>query len=97
MTKAYLTQTGRVIQLANIIANGKGGEGVVYEISSSPELVAKIYHPHILQQRHQELEKKLPLMVALSDNLLLNNTAWPQDVLYDIKTKQLSGFVDEKD
>ncbi len=96
MTQEYLTQTGRIIRLANIIANGKGGEGAVYEISSSPELVAKIYHSHILQQRHQELEKKLPLMVALSDSLLLNNTAWPQDVLYDIRTKQIRGFVMKK-
>ena len=96
MTQEYLTQTGRIIQLAKIIANGKGGEGAVYEISSSPELVAKIYHPHILQKGHQELEKKLPLMVALSDSILLNNAAWPQDVLYDIKTKQLRGFVMKK-
>lgn len=96
MMQEYLTQTGRPIHLVHKLNNGEGGEGIVYEISSAPDLVAKIYHPQILQKRQSELEKKLPLMTALADNLLLNNTAWPQGTLYDKKTKRLTGFVMKK-
>ncbi len=94
MTQEYLTQTGRSIRLAKKLASG--GEGEIYEISSSLDLLAKIYLPQVLQKRQSELEKKLPLMIARSDGLLLSHMAWPQDVLYDIKTKQLRGFVMKK-
>jgi DNA-binding helix-hairpin-helix protein with protein kinase domain len=59
-------------------------------------LPAKIYRPHILQERQGELEEKLPLMIALSNDLLLDNAAWPLDVLYDKRTKRLAGFVMKK-
>lgn len=90
----YLTQTGKPIHLAKKLASG--GEGEIYEISSNPDLLAKIYLPRVLHERQGDLEKKLPLMTALADDLLLNNTAWPQGTLYDKKTKRLTGFVMKK-
>lgn len=91
MTLEFFTQTGKPIHLAKRLTSG--GEGDIYEVGSSSDLLAKIYKPEVLRGRQEELEKKLPVMIALSNDLLLNNTAWPLDALYNKQTRRLVGFV----
>jgi tetratricopeptide (TPR) repeat protein len=67
-----------------------GGEGDVFRIAGVNDKVVKIYH-----QGHTsgELEEKIKLMVRKppSSNIL-NQVAWPLDVVYDT-SKQFRGFV----
>ncbi len=94
MTLEFFTQTGKPIHLAKKLASG--GEGDIYEIGPGSDLLAKIYKPEILRGRQEELEKKLPSMIALSTDLLLEHTAWPLDALYNKQTRRLAGFVMRK-
>lgn len=68
----------------------RGGEGDVFQIAGVDDKVVKIYH-----QGHtsRELEEKIKLMVQKppSSNIL-NQVAWPLDVVYDT-SKQFRGFV----
>lgn len=91
MTLEFFNQTGKPIHLAKKLASG--GEGDIYEIGPGSDLLAKIYKPEILRGRQGELEKKLPSMIALSNDLLLKHTAWPLDALYNKQTRRLAGFV----
>jgi len=68
-----------------------GGEGVIYRVHGgiSPK-VAKIYKASKLTQ---ELESKLKYMVGnFPDSSVLNQVAWPLDVLYDPNGK-FCGFI----
>ncbi len=75
---------------------GRGGEGVVYTISGSPNQVAKIYHP---ERRTPEREDKLTAMVANPpDGVTIAKQAgehvaiaWPQEILY--QNGKFRGFV----
>ena len=55
----YTTDLGRQIILEAEL--GKGGEGCVWRIQGSPEIVAKIYHHH---KRTVAQEAKLRAMLA---------------------------------
>ena len=68
-----------------------GGEGDVFRvISRASKKIAKIYHTGKLSH---ELENKLLYMVDNPpDPSVLNQVAWPQDVLYDTNNK-FCGFV----
>src|SRR5262249_8763966 len=86
-----VNQYEAVVKLGNEICGG--GEGRIYEIHTSQDLIAKIYHPHILEKRQAELEKKLPLMISLTDEELLEHMAWPRYTLRDKKSNRRIGFV----
>lgn len=67
-----------------------GGEGDVYRIIGSPNLVAKIYHP---DRRTRELERKVIHMAKKPpDQSVLNQVAWPLDVIFNTKG-DFYGFV----
>ncbi len=71
---------------------GRGGEGIVYQISSPAEWrshVVKVYHP---QESKPEREEKLRYMLAhvplVSDHLSL---IWPNELVYE--NGQFAGFI----
>jgi len=68
-----------------------GGEGTIYRVyGGTPKKVAKIYEAGKVTQ---ELESKLKYMVGNPpDSGVLNQVAWPLDVLYDPSGK-FCGFV----
>ena len=68
-----------------------GGEGDIYRVVSGGEKrVAKLYHDGTPSR---ELQEKLIIMVNRQPNaLVLEQVAWPLDVLYDAK-KTFRGFV----
>lgn len=81
------------IALAQIL--GTGGEGVVWEISGSETLAAKIYH---IDKRLPEIALKLNAMIAnppVDSARLLTpphiSIAWPIDIIYE--NGQVAGFV----
>lgn len=58
-----------------------GGEGSIHSIKNNAAQVAKIFKP---ERRNREREKKLTLMVQTEMSRdLLEQTTWPQDVIYD--------------
>jgi DNA-binding helix-hairpin-helix protein with protein kinase domain len=67
--------TGREIRLANAI--GRGGEGTVYGIVSSDDLVAKIYHHPLSADR----AAKIQLMSSISGGVVKQVSAWPTGLL----------------
>ena len=70
-----------------------GGEGSIYSIDDNSGVVAKIFHQAILDQ---ELERKIRTMYRNPpDQNVLNQIAWPIDVLYNSQ-KQFSGFIMRK-
>jgi DNA-binding helix-hairpin-helix protein with protein kinase domain len=56
---------------------GRGGEGSVFELSASPDLVAKIYHSALSAERVD----KIRTMIALRNDRIGRLTAWPVDLL----------------
>src|SRR5438046_1766540 len=67
---------GEPISLGKEIA--RGGEGRILEVHDNPDLVAKIYHRPI----DQEKAFKLMAMVNLKTDRLLNLAAWPVDTIH---------------
>jgi DNA-binding helix-hairpin-helix protein with protein kinase domain len=67
---------GREIRLGSVI--GKGGEGTVYGIASSSELVAKIYHKSLSADR----AAKIQLMSSFSNGVVKQVSAWPMGLLF---------------
>jgi DNA-binding helix-hairpin-helix protein with protein kinase domain len=68
---------------------GRGGEGSIYEVYGQPDLVAKVYHKPI----EQEKASKLALMARLRTDRLLELTAWPIDTLHETQGGRVSGFL----
>lgn len=70
-----------------------GGEGSIYTINGDSSLLAKVYHPNILDQ---ELEEKLKTMYQNPPaREVLSQIAWPVDILYDGQ-KRFCGFLMRK-
>ncbi|MFA4860673.1 helix-hairpin-helix domain-containing protein [Methanoregula sp.] len=68
---------------------GSGGEGDVFEItSSSQNLVAKIYHKPIDSQK----QEKLRLMVKCCNDELKAISAWPTDLIFSGHRGPICGF-----
>ncbi|WP_315769090.1 protein kinase domain-containing protein [Bradyrhizobium sp. SZCCHNR2012] len=67
--------SGREIHLDALI--GQGGEGAVYGIRSSEDLVAKVYHRPLTSDR----AAKIQLMSSLSNGILNQVSAWPTGLL----------------
>lgn len=72
---SVVDSTGKVVVLGNLL--GAGGEGAVFDIQSSPKLVAKVYHKPLEPDR----AAKIPLMLGLANDALKKLTAWPIDLL----------------
>jgi DNA-binding helix-hairpin-helix protein with protein kinase domain len=86
-------RTGRIFDLHEPFRSG--GEGAIYEVPHYPNLVAKVYHA---QRRTPERIAKLQIMVAHppvnpTEHLNHPSIAWPTELLRDIATNQLVGFV----
>lgn len=67
--------SGREIRLDTLI--GQGGEGAVYGIRSSDDLVAKVYHHPLTPER----AAKIQFMSSLSNGILNQVSAWPSGLL----------------
>lgn len=67
---------------------GRGGEGAVYEITGSENLVAKLYH----QPPSTEKAEKLRSMARLSTPALLEVAAWPTSTLHLTPGGQVAGL-----
>ena len=78
---------GQAVALGALI--GRGGEGVVHEISGRPGLVAKIYHQAIPPEKALKLEN----MARQAHPALLEIAAWPVDVLRIHPKGTAQGFI----
>lgn len=67
--------SGRPIHLGTVL--GKGGEGTVYGIVSTDELVAKVYHKPLTADRAAKIE----LMSSFSNGAVKKFSAWPAGLL----------------
>lgn len=72
----FATSSGKQVRTADLV--GAGGEGSVYEVSGSPDLVAKIYHQPLSSERAQ----KVLAMSRFTSSSLEKVSAWPRDLLY---------------
>jgi DNA-binding helix-hairpin-helix protein with protein kinase domain len=73
----FFDHLGRPVPLGRQL--GKGGEGTVFDVSTSPNVVAKIYH-NAPSPSH---EAKLRAMVAVTRKELNAIAAWPISTLHD--------------
>lgn len=71
---------------------GTGGEGTVYDVAEDRELVAKIYH----QPLSDEKSAKLLTLAQLGNERLFKLTAWPVDVLRPQPGGPVVGFLMNK-
>jgi DNA-binding helix-hairpin-helix protein with protein kinase domain len=71
---------------------GTGGEGTVFEIVNSSEIVAKVYHKPLQSHR----ETKLRAMIGLSRKELLKFAAWPTATLHERPGGAVRGLVMRK-
>ena len=85
----YTDENGKVITLGKQIA--QGGEGTVYNCSTSSRLVAKIYRKDKLSKKKGE---KLEAMCSLYDQEIANFSAWVKKVIYE--NGKPVGFLMEK-
>jgi DNA-binding helix-hairpin-helix protein with protein kinase domain/Flp pilus assembly protein TadD len=67
----------------------RGGEGAVYDVKGHGNLVAKLYHKAIDQQK----AVKLAAMVKLRTDRLLKLTAWPVETLHEQSGGTIKGFL----
>ena len=82
--------SGQKYQLEDKPSLGSGGEGGVYSILGVADKVVKIYHSGVATP---ELEEKLKLMSGNPPSAsILNQVAWPIDVIYD-GNRNFRGFV----
>ena len=66
---------GRALKLGAVI--GQGGEAAVYDVTSLPGIVAKIYHKPIDADR----AAKIRVMPSIANDGLSKLTSWPRDLL----------------
>lgn len=78
--------SGTTYILGGLVA--RGGEGSVYELTSHPGKVAKIYSSPVDRMRLE----KLGALIKLDNTRLQASSAWPQEVIADA-AKQPVGFV----
>jgi DNA-binding helix-hairpin-helix protein with protein kinase domain/Flp pilus assembly protein TadD len=78
---------GRSLTLADKLA--QGGEGAIFDLSGHKELVAKVYHRPI----DNEKAEKLSLMVSLRNERLAKLSAWPIDTLFEKPNGPVIGFL----
>lgn len=83
----FLDSTGKIVFLGREL--GRGGEGIVYEVVDKPELVAKIYHEPISDDKAEKLRQ----MVALQSEKLLRLAAWVTEVLHVAPSGKVAGFL----
>jgi DNA-binding helix-hairpin-helix protein with protein kinase domain len=76
MPPQIVDANGREIQLTTLL--GQGGEGAVYSISSSAELVAKVYPQPLSAER----STKIQLMAAYSNPVVRQFSAWPAGLVF---------------
>ena len=86
---SYFGADGLPIRLGEEL--GRGGEGAVYDITSQPQRVAKIYLSPIESQK----EDKLRAMVSQSTEALSRFAAWPADLVLD-QNRQVAGLIMRK-
>lgn len=67
--------SGRALKLGAVI--GQGGEAAVYDVTSLPGIVAKIYHKPIDADR----AAKIRVMPSIANDGLSKLTSWPRDLL----------------
>ncbi len=67
---------------------GQGGEGAVYPLTDTPDLVAKIYH----EPPHPSKVEKLAAMTRTAVPAVLRVAAWPVDLLID-EADTVRGFL----
>ncbi|MGJ5201524.1 hypothetical protein [Bradyrhizobium sp. HKCCYLRH1030] len=75
--KNIYDQQKKAVVLGKLL--GRGGEGAVFEITGSPDLVAKIYHP----EKAQERKEKIAAMIAANIQSRVSNAAFPISALFD--------------
>ena len=75
MTADYLDSQNRGLALGAEIA--RGGEGVVFEVVSRQEIVAKVYHKEISTDKIPKLHR----MVQMNSLVLGRIAAWPLDLV----------------
>jgi DNA-binding helix-hairpin-helix protein with protein kinase domain len=76
MLPQIIDANGREIQLSTLL--GQGGEGAVYSISSSSELVAKVYPQPLSPER----SAKIQLMTAYANPVVRQFSAWPAGLVF---------------
>lgn len=87
MRMQFTTGAGRPVVLENEL--GRGGEGVVFNVTGRPDVVAKVYH----LPPSKEKADKLVAMANGCTERLRNVAAWPVDTIHDTTTFSVRGFV----
>lgn len=90
MARRLFTAGGTPCDLGEVL--GKGGEGSVFTLHGSRDLVAKVYHSPI----DRDKQAKLTYMVSAHDEKLLKYAAWPQATLHESRGGPVVGFTMEK-
>src|ERR1700730_16564698 len=75
--KNIYNQQRQLVPLGKLL--GRGGEGAVFEITGTPDLVAKIYHPENARERQQ----KISAMIACGMQARAPNAAFPISPLFE--------------
>ena len=89
MTKAFVTGTGKTIEIGREL--GKGGEGSVHEVPANHHWVAKLYNAH--HRPDAPKQAKLRFMATSADKELLSYAAWPQETLHQTANGPVVGFL----
>lgn len=66
----------------------RGGEGTVHPLRARPEVVVKLYHPHVLAQC-AELGTKIATMRVMSEFVRDEGFAWPRVDVFDAQRRWL--------
>lgn len=90
---------GDIYNIGNAVSDDAiGAEGEICTVIGRSDIVAKIYHPQILESRASELEHRLSILQGkdVLEEKGVFSIAWPRDVLYDSETKRFVGYTMRK-
>jgi DNA-binding helix-hairpin-helix protein with protein kinase domain len=87
--EVFVTPARRTVQLSQKIADG--GEGTVFSVSGTDQIVAKTYH----NEMEPKLADKLAAMArsAAKNPSLFEFAAWPRELILDPKHGSVVGFL----
>ncbi|WHT75485.1 helix-hairpin-helix domain-containing protein [Pseudomonas rhodesiae] len=90
MARRLYTADGNPCELVEVL--GKGGEGSVFTLQGTRDVVAKVYHAPL----DRDKQTKLSYMVGVHDEKLLKYAAWPQATLHESRGGPVVGFTMQK-
>jgi DNA-binding helix-hairpin-helix protein with protein kinase domain len=91
MTSTLINHLGQPVTLGQKL--GFGGEGAVYDVVGSPQIVAKVYHKPLESRKAAKLQAMVGLAAQESMKAVMSFAAWPTATLHQTRGSPIAGIL----